>query len=208
MAAQKNQEHDAIRQAVQQACAEVLVLHEEGLSLDLAYSSVAEISWSEVCSQIAFDHDDTGKISIRFGEQRHREQILRGLTQNAGETPKSSDTPPEIPRLANESQSLTLSDPILKFAILKRCSQLVGARVPDNQISSIRHTGDLLRALDQTRKPRKLAEDLLQDSRLAHLENVEISALRRSQITREREMGRLKLYDAALAERGLPIKMA
>ncbi|KAL4788246.1 ribosomal subunit 39S-domain-containing protein [Aspergillus varians] len=101
--------------------------------------------------------------------------------------------------------SLPLSDPVTKFAFLKRFSQLTGHYFPDPVIESISSVQQVMHHIQKelTPKPKKLAEHLVTDEGLQSLPNVKVFAKKQKPWHMDEELGRKKLIDAELRERGL-----
>lgn len=89
--------------------------------------------------------------------------------------------------------------------LLKRILQLSGHRIPDPKILGLQTVGDLLAALSEKPRPKKLADQLLADPALAALPNVEIRNKRYGPIDKERDVGRWKLIEKELTRRNLPV---
>jgi hypothetical protein len=89
--------------------------------------------------------------------------------------------------------------------VLKRTMQLTGIRVPDSAIMSARNAQALLKQLIVPPKPRKLVEALEQKEDLINLPNVSVYAKRVTPIDKERRVGRWKIIEQELQERGLPV---
>lgn len=92
---------------------------------------------------------------------------------------------------------------ILQF--LKRLSQLTGHFIPDSAIASInnvQHAIDYLETLVKP-KPKKLAQQLMTDTDLQNIPNIQVSQSRRTRIHQDEELGRRKIIEAGLRERGL-----
>jgi len=101
--------------------------------------------------------------------------------------------------------SMPLKDPSTKFAFLKRLSQLTGHFIPDSVIPSInnaKHTIDYLETLVKP-KPKKLAQQLMTNTELQNIPNIQVSQSRRTRIHQDEELGRRKIIEAGLRERGL-----
>ncbi|KAL4930695.1 mitochondrial 54S ribosomal mL50 protein [Aspergillus undulatus] len=92
-----------------------------------------------------------------------------------------------------------------KFAFLKRFSQLSGHYFPDVAIESITTVQQMLSYVNKTLepKPKKLAEHLVANEAVTSLPNVKIFTKRVKPSDRDEELGRKKLIDAELRERGL-----
>lgn len=54
-------------------------------------------------------------------------------------------------------------------------------------------------------KPKNIAETLLIKGNLAHLPNLKIMGRRETPVDKEKEVGRWKVIEAELGERGLPV---
>jgi len=101
--------------------------------------------------------------------------------------------------------SMSLKDPNMKFAFLKRLSQLTGHFIPDSAIASItniQHAIDYLETLVKP-KPKKLAQQLMTNKELQNIPNVQVFQSRRTRIHQDEELGRRKIIEAGLRERGL-----
>ncbi|OJD12766.1 hypothetical protein AJ78_06683 [Emergomyces pasteurianus Ep9510] len=102
---------------------------------------------------------------------------------------------------------ISLADPEFKFAYLKRVSQLTGYRIPDPEVAKMTKPSRVVNFLSEVSKPKpkKLAEQLLQDKRLISLPNVKIMDRRYTPIDKEKEIGRWKIIEEELTKRGLPV---
>ncbi|RAK99718.1 mitochondrial 54S ribosomal mL50 protein [Aspergillus ibericus CBS 121593] len=101
--------------------------------------------------------------------------------------------------------SLPLTDPAIKFAFLKRFSQLSGHYFPDNivsQITNVKHAMQYIQGQLHP-KPTKLAEQLENDKQLQTLSNVKVFSKRQTTLHRDDEKGRRKLIESELRARGL-----
>ncbi|KAL3478235.1 ribosomal subunit 39S-domain-containing protein [Aspergillus californicus] len=101
--------------------------------------------------------------------------------------------------------SLSLTDPAIKFAFFKRFSQLTGQYFPDPVIQSVTSVKRALGYLQKelTPKPKKLADHLTVSESLQSLSNVKIFAKKQKPWHNDEALGRKKLIDAELRERGL-----
>ncbi|TVY16438.1 hypothetical protein LARI1_G005550 [Lachnellula arida] len=100
---------------------------------------------------------------------------------------------------------VSVEDPEIKFAILKRTLQLTGVRVPDSAIRSTRTAQSILSHLVTPPKPRKLIQALEQKEELITLPNVSVFAKRVTPIHKEKSIGRWKLIEKELESRDLPV---
>ncbi|KAL2067340.1 hypothetical protein VTL71DRAFT_1765 [Oculimacula yallundae] len=100
---------------------------------------------------------------------------------------------------------VSLENPELKFAILKRFMQLTGIRIPDAHLGSSKTASALLKYLIVQPKPRKLVDALSQKEDLVSLPNVSIFPKRITPVQVERSLGRWKIIEEELQQRGLPV---
>ncbi|OCL12681.1 hypothetical protein AOQ84DRAFT_372860 [Glonium stellatum] len=111
----------------------------------------------------------------------------------------------ESNRWASGWRMISLANLKIKFAVVKRLMQLTGNRIPDPVIQNSKTVGELLDLLSVPPKPKKLAEAIQRDGNLEKVPNVKIYNRRVSPIDKEKEVGRWKVIEYALHERGLPI---
>jgi hypothetical protein len=89
--------------------------------------------------------------------------------------------------------------------LIKRVMQRTGIKLPDRFVQQCSTVGMLYHKLIEKDKPKKLAELMEQDPKLAPLPNVKIHTRRISPIDKEKEVGRWKVIKQELMERGLPV---
>lgn len=83
--------------------------------------------------------------------------------------------------------------------------QLTGIRISDSVISSSNTAKALLAHLITPPKPRKLVDALEQKEELLTLPNVHVYPSRITPIDKEQRVGRWKVIEKELQERGLPV---
>ncbi|KAF2115665.1 hypothetical protein BDV96DRAFT_686873 [Lophiotrema nucula] len=142
------------------------------------------------------------------------------------------ETPSPKPKQSFETiySRVPLTDPALKFALAKRLTTLTGHRLSDPTLHTTTTLGDLLTSLLATAKPKpatlhealklqhkelraqpkksraQLArEGLRRKESLLDLPNVVVRGKKEGLRDREREVGRWKVVEYALAERGLDV---
>ncbi|KAF7856837.1 hypothetical protein EAF04_009599 [Stromatinia cepivora] len=98
---------------------------------------------------------------------------------------------------------ISLEDPAIKFAVVKRTMQLTGKRIPDNVINSSSTVEKLLQHLITPPKPPTLDKALKQNEDLLSLPNVSIFKKRITPVDKERNIGRLKVIRKEFTSRGL-----
>lgn len=89
--------------------------------------------------------------------------------------------------------------------MVKRVIQLTGHRIPDPVITQIHDIRSIQNYLITPPKPKKLAQALLQDEQLTSLPNVKIYDRRITPIDKERAVGRWKVIERELHDKGLPV---
>ena len=87
---------------------------------------------------------------------------------------------------------------------MKRTLQLTGIRVSDALLNNTRTAQALLSHMIVPPKERKLVDRLAQKENLMTLPNVSVFAKRITPIDKEKTIGRWKVIEKELAERGLP----
>ncbi|ESZ97975.1 hypothetical protein SBOR_1646 [Sclerotinia borealis F-4128] len=103
----------------------------------------------------------------------------------------------------NSWLQVSLANPAIKFAVVKRTIQLTGIRIPDNAINSSSTVEKLLQHLITPPKPPTLKEALEQKDELLSLPNVSVFGQRITPIDKERNLGRLKVIKKELVAQGL-----
>lgn len=88
--------------------------------------------------------------------------------------------------------------------VIKRIMQRTGIKLPDNLIQQCDTVGALYRRLLEKPKPRKLAHIVQADTNLTMLQNVQLHQRRINDVTEDKALGRWKVIQQELAERGLP----
>jgi hypothetical protein len=83
--------------------------------------------------------------------------------------------------------------------------QLTGLRIPDSAIKPAKTVQALLTHLVKPPKPRKLVEALSQKEELLNLPNVSIYAKRITPVDKHESVGRWKVIEQELIDRGLPV---
>ncbi|PBP27328.1 hypothetical protein BUE80_DR001643 [Diplocarpon rosae] len=99
---------------------------------------------------------------------------------------------------------VSLDNPEIKFAVMKRLMQLTGIRIPDSQLKA-RTPQQVLKHLVVPPKPRKLVEALKEKEELMTLPNVSIHKRRLTAIDKQKRLGRWKIIKQELSRRDLPL---
>jgi len=99
---------------------------------------------------------------------------------------------------------ISLDDPEIKFAVVKRIMRLSGTRISDASLHTSNNVQELLKQLITPPKPRKLVDALTQKPELISLPNVKIFDRRVTPIDKERSVGRWKIIENELERKGLP----
>ncbi|KAG0649873.1 hypothetical protein D0Z07_3658 [Hyphodiscus hymeniophilus] len=102
-------------------------------------------------------------------------------------------------------RDISLENPEIKFAVVKRAMQLTGIRIPDAAIKPSNSVKALLNILVIPPKPKKLFEALEQKTDLSELGNVSVYPFRRGFASKEQDIGRLKVLKEALEREGLDL---
>lgn len=83
--------------------------------------------------------------------------------------------------------------------------QLTGVRIPDAAIMPAKTVKNLLAHLVKPPKPRKLVDALQQKEELMSIPNISIYAKRVTPIDKHKSVGRWKVIEQELTDRGLPV---
>ncbi|KIW08499.1 uncharacterized protein PV09_01394 [Verruconis gallopava] len=148
--------------------------------------------------------------TINSESQRAREEIsdTGSSTAEAAQATQSSSEDFAFADLRSESygkwSSISLEDLGVRFAIARRVQQRTGIRLTDPQFTHATTAGAMFNHLWKPEKPKKLAERLMSNEELANLPNVKIADHRITFVHREREVGRWKVIEEELNERGIP----
>lgn len=102
-------------------------------------------------------------------------------------------------------KAASIENPVLRFYLVKRIQRLTGHVIPDAKLVGVKHMGGLLSVLVRPPKALKLAELITTKSLLPTLPNVKIYPRRVTPVDKEKMVGRWKLIQKELQERGLPV---
>ncbi|KAK0743021.1 hypothetical protein B0T18DRAFT_489865 [Schizothecium vesticola] len=102
-------------------------------------------------------------------------------------------------------KSLKLENPVLKFWLGRRITELTGHRIMDFKMTGLSTPASIINHLAQPTKTKKLVEELEAKGLLAGLPNVTVFAKRVGPVDKERMVGRWKIIEKELTARGLPV---
>lgn len=105
----------------------------------------------------------------------------------------------------NEWLRTSLAAPAVKLAILKRVTQLTGHRLPDPVMTSATSMSDLYLAFKIKPQPKKLADERRMHKLNLDVPNITVHPVRQTPIHKDREVGRWKVIEQELINKGLPI---
>ncbi|GAB7356458.1 hypothetical protein MBLNU459_g7224t2 [Dothideomycetes sp. NU459] len=141
--------------------------------------------------------------SKTVGNRRYKdEEVEQVLRQTVDEVLSArGQTLPQ----GSEWSSYRFTDQETKFALVKSLREKSGFKVTDYQWSHARSINDFLSVLLIKPQPKKLATQLRQKKVSTELPNVKISSRRVTPIDKEKAVGRWKVIEQELLERGLPV---
>ncbi|ORY61566.1 uncharacterized protein BCR38DRAFT_476284 [Pseudomassariella vexata] len=103
-------------------------------------------------------------------------------------------------------KSASLSEPKLKFAVLKRIFQLTGQRVQDHQLPGITDVLSLLRTIKAPPKPKTLSQEIMERKQdLVQLPNVAFAPKRVTRGDKDIALGRFKIIEKELMTRDVNV---
>ncbi|RKF77091.1 hypothetical protein GcM1_222046 [Golovinomyces cichoracearum] len=98
---------------------------------------------------------------------------------------------------------IPITDPVIKFAVIKRITNLSGIRIPDAAITSMITTRSFLDQIIKPPKSQKLADFLVQKAELINLPNVSVHPRRITLREKETAVGRWKLIEEEFTARDI-----
>ncbi|KAJ5683093.1 hypothetical protein N7462_006258 [Penicillium macrosclerotiorum] len=199
--------------AAHQATVEICLMHMLGKPL----AGICEVDdhnaqIQEMLDKCIIKGSDTQQWNnaLRFPDQTTQEALVFVFNQIGGEGSKNLESP-ETLLAENTSKdashnALSLANPEVKFAYVKRLSQLLGRRIPDTTISSSSTVGDIITALSSRlkEKPVDVSKRLRRQKAAGWLPpNVQFSRRRATKADKDEDFGRKKEIYAELHRRGL-----
>ncbi|KAK5132822.1 hypothetical protein LTR08_008623 [Meristemomyces frigidus] len=199
---------------------EAVVLRKAGRSAEqICWPREGSDSWSLTRGAL-LEYSSVGGLVATFSEagaeKRLRNAIPKKLPEvQATQTPEDSGdqlreaialAPPERPGNATPAwMAMPLQDPGLKLAIIKRILQITGRRLPDPVISKSPTLAHLYHALLAKPKPKRLAQTPQLKRLNINIPNATVHAGRQTPIHKDKEVGRWKVIENELINRGLPV---
>ncbi|KAI9799645.1 MAG: hypothetical protein M1833_003960 [Piccolia ochrophora] len=184
--------HQIVNSLLVEAESDLLETDEEGIE--------GTMSETEPCSQTspAVEQDD---VREEFNEMVEEEQ----LEQESIEAERLAQLDAQIASWDTTWLSVPLTPLTVKFAVVKRVTRLTGVHIPDPVIADITNVRSLLTFLNAPPPPKKLADALLNNHRLAALPNVKVFDRRITPVDRHKAVGRWKVIERELENKGLPV---
>ncbi|KAK5732873.1 hypothetical protein LTR17_010146 [Elasticomyces elasticus] len=100
---------------------------------------------------------------------------------------------------------ISIKNPSVKMALIKRTLQLTGKRLPDPAVSLSTTLADLYNHLQLKEQPKKLAQTPQMQRIKLSAPNVKVFTNRQTPIHKEKEIGRWKIIEEELVRRDLPV---
>ncbi|KAJ5752478.1 hypothetical protein N7520_009395 [Penicillium odoratum] len=207
----------AVPLAAHQAAVEICLMHMLGKSL----TSVCEVATHDPKIQAMLDScvvlgSEPLSTALRFPDAKTMEALVFVFRQIGGKTDAQIESPekfiieevPEKNIAQGPHHALSLVDSQVKFAFAKRCSQLMGRRIPDKTISSSSTIGEFVTGLSTRlkEKPVPVTKKLSKYKAAGHLPpNLKFSGKRLSKADNDEDLGRKKTIYSELYKRGLII---
>lgn len=215
-----------VERAVHTSLVEIFALRQAGRPVDPIYDA-----WESVLDHddltpksTSFQPENDGSLALRFGNERQRQSILtkllkdhsissentKGIAAAVDELVANNSRGEEFQdgaqghaALDDSWRDVSLTDPKIRFAVMKRASQMLGLRINDPDIMRINDAAGLVELFTKKPKPKRLQEQLGNDDRLKGLLNLEMFNKRWTPHHKDIELGREKLIKQELIARGL-----
>ena len=226
----RTQEKTDVEWAIHCALVELYTLKQHGHPIDYMYNSYESPMKNLLTAKATtFERGADGLFALKFFDEEKEKAAISSLVPNKPVEIRIADEdspledgdhvdpeptgfleaePKQAPKLSSPPDrswlGVSLLDPDLKFAVLKRTSQLLGLRIPDPQVGPIQDTSSLLAVLTKKPKPKKLAKELKSDKRLEGLRNLQMYPKRWTADHKDQEVGRAKVIEMELRKRGIP----
>ena len=200
-----------IERAVQTSLKEIFALKQEGRPLDEAFQSrESALGREDLLATKFVRHEgdtfvltrsvtangivkDLGAKAEADTESRDSKNIDINIVEEVSRDSTSAGGERGTQGSVDQSwRDVSLRDSHLKFAVLKRTSQLLGTRFPDPMIAQIDDVPTLLEALMKKPKPAKLIKELNSLGVTTGLNNVRLVDGKITRQQKELETGRLK----------------
>ncbi|KAJ5147595.1 uncharacterized protein N7443_000815 [Penicillium atrosanguineum] len=150
---------------------------------------------------------------LRFPDQQTMEALIFVFNQVGVQTEKTIESPETFisqeKTSAEAPRDLSLADPVVKFAFIKRFSQLTGRRIPDAAITSSTTVGEIIASLSTAlkEKPINVSKKLARQASVGALPpNIQFSKKRLSKGDEDESLGRKKAIYTELIRRGLIVR--
>ena len=215
-----------VERAVHTSLVEIFALRQAGRPVDPIYDA-----WESVLDHddltpksTSFQPDIDGSLALKFGNERKRQSILTRLLKddiigsedtkdivaavdelgaNNSKGEELQDGAQDHAALDDSWRDVSLTDPTIKFAVMKRASQMLGLRINDPDIMKVNDAAGLIGLLTKKPKPKRLQDQLGNNDRLKGLLNLEMFNKRWTPHHKDIELGREKLIKQELIARGL-----
>jgi len=208
-----NESLESILKAMPQSLAEEIMKAAENDEMTQAEGA------EEVLSEVSAQQDvDAQQVDAEMAQAEGAEEMLSDASDQQEVEAKQIDAEEKatmraikkaVKKTVNIADSewlqTPLADPAIKLAVIKRVQQLTGHRVRDPVISSATSVFHLYQALKTRSEPEKLAHAKQLRKVNLDLPNVTVHDHRRTPIHKHQEVGRWKVIEEELINRGLPV---
>lgn len=215
-----------VERAVHISLVEIFALRQVGRPDDSIYDAWESVlDHEDLTTKITkFQPESDGSLTLRFASEGKRKVVMSKLlgddsdnSQDTNGIPAATeelgadnsrgeefqDGAQDHAALDDSWRDVSLADPAIKFAVMKRASQMLGLRLHDPDIMKINDAAGLIELFTKKPKPKRLQEQLGQDERLKGLLNLETFDKRWTPHHKDIELGREKLIKQELIARGL-----
>ena len=202
-----NQVQSAVRKALMETLATQVVGQDFRVASSAAQNSGHESGDENMSQEDQFVSSQSSSSASQTQEQNRldsdvmlTDDQIEGSVKSLAGTPHSKTQAKNCESLHNiDGQAwgdTSLKESGLKFAVVKRTSQLLGMRVPDPAIATISKASDLVQSLVDKPKPTKLQDLFRANATYAGSKNIKWE--RRSRVYDDRQFGSLKVIEDEL----------
>ncbi|KAF2426307.1 hypothetical protein EJ08DRAFT_681342 [Tothia fuscella] len=194
----------AIKDATTKSFIEILAFREQNIPLSTIAERSPHYQWPKEDIRLEID-GKTGRPSVKYDSASAKDALLQAIQSDSETITSVGERVPVGTANSALFNRISILDPELKFALYKRTHQRTGILLSDAALSKANTLGALLEILQSRPPAKKLADEARFNAALGQLPNVEVSKKRVGIVKKEQKVGRWKIIEQELLDRGLPV---